>query len=299
MATWNWKRMLGLSGALAMALLSGCKDSEFSQRQEVVEIAQFYGPKSEPHIATVRWQKLDSELLKSVCTHLSLRELNICGATRDGSSIFPQVAELPNLEMLNIVEVPVKDDELLALSEAKRLTSVELSRTGISGCGLQHLTKLPLKRLVIRDKQLSLEGLRAIASMTELEELELCISDIQLADLPTLASNKNLRSVTITDGHFSYREFGGLKFLMGATNLTDLHLSGTNLNDRTLKAISTLNNLQNLTIEKCVISEEGIKHLSKLENLHSVDVPTLHSLRGTIQLAETIEDKPLPRPIRS
>ena len=298
-ATWNWKNWMGLSSAVLLALLSGCKDSEFSQRHVVVPIVQYHGPKSNPHTASVRWQKIDSALMQSICAHTSLRELSLFTATRDGSPIFPHVAKLQNLETLNVVEVSLSDDELRTLSEAKELTSLELSSTGISGCGLQYLVKLPLKRLVIRDKQLSLQGLQAIACMTELEELELCIPGIHLADMPTLASKGKLTSLTITDGHFSYREFGGLKFLMGATNLIDLHLSGANLNDRSLATIGTLQNLKNLSIKDCVISEEGIEHLSKLEQLQTLDVPISRSLQNTIRLAESMDDEPLPQPIRS
>jgi Leucine-rich repeat (LRR) protein len=297
MSTATWKKCIGT--VVVLAFLGGCKDSEFSHRREVQQRVQYYGPQSQPHTASIRWQMIDGELMQSLCARPSLRELNIITATRNGSAIFPHVGKLQNLETLNIIEVPLNDDELRSLSEAKRLTSLELSRTGISGYGLQYLAKLPIKRLVIRDKQLSLEGLQAIARMTELEELELCISGLRLADMPTLASNQKLKSVIITDAHFSYREFGGLKFLMGATNLRELHLSGVNLNDRSLKSIGSLVNLRSLTIGECMISEEGIEHLAKLEHLRFVDAPTFHSLQHSMRLAESIDDEPLPQPVRS
>ncbi len=297
-ATRNWKKWIGLTALVVVGSFCGCKDSEYAQRKEAVSVAQFYGPASQPHTASVRWQQIDSALMQSVCSHSSLRELSIFTATRDGTPIFPQVAKLPKLETLNIVEVPLNDAELAALSEAKELVSLELSRTGISGAGLQHIANLPIKRLVVRDKQLSVEGLKAIASMTELEELEICVPGIHLADLPTLSSNSKLKSVTITDGHFSYREFGGLKFLLGANNLTHLHLSGVNLNDRSLKTIGTLRNLRSLTIEESVISEEGIEHLASLEQLQTLELPTFQSPQSPIRLVECIEDTPLPHPVR-
>jgi hypothetical protein len=294
--SWNWKKC-GLGAAVVLALFSGCTDSEYSHRHTEIPAAQFYGPHKQPFSATVRWQNVDTALIQSVCSHPSLRELNICVATRDGSPILPQVSKLPNLETLNVIEVPLTDAELGSLGDAGKLTSLELSRTGISGAGLQHLAKLPLKRLVIREKQLSLAGLQAIASLTELEELELCVPGIHLADIPDLASKHCLKSVIISDGHFSYREFGGLKFLVGASQLTNLQLSGVNLNDRSLKSIGTLGSLQNLTIGKSVISEEGLEYLSTLEQLQSVDIPSLHSLQDTIRLAES-NDAPLPQPRR-
>ena len=133
-ATWNCKQWMGLSTAIAVVLLGGCKDSEFSQRNKTVAIAQYYGPESRPHTATVRWQKIDSALMQSVCAHSSLRELSIFTATRDGSPIFQSLAKLQNLETLNIVEVPLTDDDLRSLGEATWLTSLELSRTGVNGC---------------------------------------------------------------------------------------------------------------------------------------------------------------------
>ena len=294
--SWNW-RSLSFVGAVALALLSGCKDSEYAQRNTEIPVAQFYGPQGKPNSATVRWQNVDSALMQSVCSHSTLQELSINVATRDGSPILPHVSKLPSLVTLYVIEVPLTDDELSGLSDAKKLTSLELSRTGINGSGLKHLAKLPLKRLVIRDKELSVEGLQAIASMTELEELELCVPNIHLADMPTLASKNSLKSVIISDGNFSYRKFGGLKCLVGASNLTDLHLSGSNLNDRSLKAIGSLSSLKNLTIGKSVISEEGIAYLSTLEHLQSVDIPSTHSLQDAIRLAESNEE-PLPQPRR-
>ena len=103
----NWKKWMVLS-ATVLALLGGCKDSEFSHRHEAVQIAQYYGPESQPQIATIRWQKADSDLMQSVCAHTSLRELSILTATRDGSPILPFVAKLQALETLNIVEVPTE-----------------------------------------------------------------------------------------------------------------------------------------------------------------------------------------------
>ncbi len=289
-----------LSSLAVLALVGGCKDSEFASRTPRPNIAQFYGPESQPSIAAVRWQTLDSGLIASICSQASLQELSICGAARDGSPIFPQLSKLPNLETLNIIEVHLDDEELRGLSEVASLKSLELSRTGISGIGLQYIAKLSLKRLVIREQRLSFEGLQAIASMTELEELELCIPGIHLADMPVLASINKLKSVIIADGHFSFREFGGLKFLMGSNSLTDLELSGVSLNDRSLKSISTLTNLRNLTIGKSVISEEGIGYLANLQHLQSVDFPASNSLQNAVRLAKrNVEDELLPKPVRS
>jgi len=293
------KKWLGLS-AVTLALLVGCKDSEFARRSIEVPMAQFYGDTGTPHTAAVRWQMVDYALMERVCANTSLRELSIVTAKRDGTPILPQIAKLPELTTLSIIEAPLRDDELSALSRSASLTSLELSRTGISGEGLWHLAKLPLKRLVIRDKQISAEGLKAIASMTELEELELSLPDAQWAELPELASRKSLRSVTLAGGSYSFRKHGGLKWLVGATNLESLNLSGGNLNDRGLKTISTFRGLQELTIGPCLISEEGVKYLAELQQLRFVDVPNVDALRigAVMRLAESVEEAPVARPLR-
>ena len=52
--------------------------------------------------------------------------------------------------------------------------------------------------------------------MTELEELELAVPNLHLADLPKLASSMKLTTVKISEGYFSFRQYGGLKWLVGA-----------------------------------------------------------------------------------
>lgn len=307
MSVASFKKSFSLStvaiGMGVIACFVGCKDSEFSRRSVEVPIAQFYGEPGKPHRAAVRWQVLDCALMQQVCDNTSLREVSIVAAKRDGTPILPQVAKLPQLEALTIIEAPIRDDELSALSQAEGLTSLELSRTGILGEGLWHLTKLPIKRLVIRDKHLSAEGLKAIASMTELEELELSLPDVHWADLPELASKNSLRSITLTGGTYSFREHGGLKWLVGASQLERLSLSGGNLNDRSLQAISTLSRLQELKIGPCLISEESAKYLAQLAQLRLVDIPNLDALsRGAAmrlaESAEAFEETPEVRPLR-
>jgi len=303
------KRWTRLGGLMLLATVGGCAGSEFSNRLASLEVAglavagssQCTGVAERPHTAVVRWQVLNQGLMQSVCDQESLNELRLISSTRDGSSILTHVSQLPYLETLSIIEVPLADRELEVLSEVTHLTSLELSRTGITGEGLRHLAKLPLKQLVIREKHLSIEGLQAIASMTELEELELVVPNLHLADLPILASFEKLTSVTITDGYFSYRKYGGLKWLVGAPNLKQLELSGVNLNDRSLESIGTLASLQNLMIDKCVISEAGVGHLAKLERLRFVDIPALNSLSNEkiLRLAERDEEEVVLLPIRS
>ena len=287
-------------GVCALALLAGCRDSEFSRSMELSPVAQLYGKSEAPHTAAVRWQVVSSSLMDEVCANKSLRELSIVTAKRDGTPILSQIAALPNLETLNIVEAPIADFELSDLAKATKLTSLELSRTGITGEGLKHLAKLPLKRLVIREQYLSLEGLQAIASMPQLEELELNLPDVHWADIPELASKSKLKSLSLTGGFYSFREFGGLKFVANAPQLTKVELSGKNLNDRTVKTISTFDQLQILTIEYCMISEDAVEYLSGLSQLQLVQIPMLEAMSqgAAIRLAEWAEEELIAKPTR-
>ncbi len=278
--------------AVAFLLLAGCSNSEFARLSDEKPSVQYYGDTDSPQSAAVRWQLVGSDLIADVCANKSLRELSIATVKRDGTAIFSQIAALPQLESLSFIEAPVNDEELIALAKAEKLTSLEFSRTGIAGDGLRHLARLPLKRLVIRERSLSIEGLQAIASMTELEELELSLPEARWAELPTFASKSKLRSVILTGGFFSYRKFGGLKGLVNAPNLESVALSGSNLNNRTFESIGTFNNLKSLSIERCEITEDAVEHLAKLKYLRFVQMPTLESLpRVAVSfLAECAED---------
>ena len=285
------KQWLVFSG-VACAMLAGCRNSEFSRLSHDAPTVQYYGDATAPHAAAVRWQLVGSALMEEICSNKSLRELSIVTARREGTEILPQVASLPNLETLNLIEAPITDEELRTLAQAEKLQSLELSRTGITGEGLRHLAKLPLKRLIIREQSLTREGLEAIASMTELEELELCLPEARWAELPTLASKSKLRSVTLNGGFFSYRKFGGLKGLVNAPNLESMSLSGSNLNDRTIESIGTFSNLQSLSIERCEITQDGVEHLARLKHLRFVQLPVLDSLPHVAVscLAECVEE---------
>lgn len=293
-------RKWSAAAVMALALLAGCKDSEFARKVDEVPVAQFYGEAGAPHTAAVRWQMVNGSLIEQVCKASSLKELSIVTSQRDGTPIFPHIAEMPNLESLNVIEVPLSDYELIALAEAKKLTSIELSRTGITGDGLKHLAKLPLKRLTIREQHLTLEGLQAIASMTDLEELELTLSEVQWADMPELACKAKLRSLSLIGGLYSFREHGGLKCLVGAPNLAKVVLSGHNLNDRTVATISTFERLQYLSIENCMVSEESLEYLSRLQQLQWVHIPSLNSMHsnGFLRLADCTESEQLTLPVR-
>ncbi len=210
------------------------------------------------------------------------------------------LAELKDLRTLVLIEVPITDEDLHELSNAKNLESLELSQTAIQGAGFKYIANLPIKQLIVRAPSLSLEALEAIASMTELEHLELCVPNVHWANLPELASKDKLRSVMLWGGHFSFRHHGGLDSIRGAANLKELSLSGENINDRTLAAISTLGNLHSLTIQHYVASDAGIEHLASLDKLRIANIPDLdfRLRQSNLQLADRVEEEPLAIPAR-
>ncbi len=298
-AAWKLPNWIGV-GCLAIAALVGCEGSEYSRRYEAESPVQYFGDALRPEKAVVRQQAIDDGHIQSICAHKSLAELRLISTSFDASVVLPSIATLPNLRTLSLIEVPVSDTDLKALSQATNLETLELSQTDIRGDGLKHIAHLPLKSLTLRAQSLSQEALEAVASMKNLEHLEICVTNIHWANLPELASKDNLRSVMLWGGYFSFRHHGGLDSIRGAVNLNELIMSGENINDRTLAAISTLGNLQSLTIEHYVASDSGIELLAGLDKLRIANVPDLdfRSRNSSLQLADRAEEEPRAVPVR-
>lgn len=275
---------------LACLLASGCGDSRYAQ--DVA--AKRFDLAPQNHAATIHDQLLDQELMASLLAHGDLKEVRILMSDRTSVPVLAEVSKLEGLSHLALLEVELTDEELAVLAAAKQLTSLELIRTGITGEGLKHLHGLPIKKLSLREPRLTPAGLQLLLGFPELEELELYTPNTRTEDIPSLAGLSRLTRLTIFDARFSYREHGGLKCLDGAHSLRYLELSGSNLNDRSLKVVSTLSGLEELDIPAHRLTQEGLGQLASLGQLRSTSIaPAVDSnSQPVLTLAEADAELP-------
>lgn len=85
------------------------------------------------------------------------------------------IARIPNLEILSLEWMPVRNKDLKVLSEAKKLRGVRVNGTSFKGDGcIATLAALPLRSLVVGDhvRDVSEKSMRPLYQATTLRHLE-------------------------------------------------------------------------------------------------------------------------------
>ncbi len=125
------------------------------------------------------------------------------------------------------------------------------------------------KKLNLVLSNVTLDNMRLVGQLMNLQSLDLQGKAITEAELKYLCDMTNLRSLnlrrtTITDA--------GLQHLVGMTNLQSLNLRRTMLSDAALQYLSSMTNLQSLDLGGTKITEAGLPYLSGLTNLRSLNL---------------------------
>jgi Leucine-rich repeat (LRR) protein len=181
--------------------------------------------------------------LKHLAVLKKLRVLDLVGTSVRGGSL-KGFASLSELREIDLTETPL--DILDLAGDMPRLRVLDLQNTGLLDEDLASLSRF--------------EGLRKL----ELDSNE-TIRGSGLVELSKLRDLLILRlAYTKTSGRLP-----GLEKL---TKLRELDLTGTMVNDKSLKAVSSLQNLEILDLEATKITDAGMIHLKKLKNLKELTV---------------------------
>ncbi len=145
----------------------------------------------------------------------------------------PDLALLPNLQVLNATATNLSDRGLKLISASRDLRLLKLNRTHITDEGLESLREMPsLRLLYLGDTDLSAEALQHIAKIPQLEAIKLTALPITDDELPNLSDMPRLRY---------------------------LALDGTAVTDAGLKHLDVLPELTYLDLQNTVVSLDAIK----------------------------------------
>ncbi len=217
--------------------------------------------------ASLVGRNVSDDDLKQMTSHAELTELRLQECSKvTALGLAHLKGKLPKLQLLELVRVPIDDSAMESLASAANLTDVSLAHTNIAGAGLSQLANSPVKRLTLFSRTVTVEGMQAIGTLKQLEELELQCQDLKLNDLTSLSELKALKKLV------AYRTpvgKGGLSVLKGLNSLEYLHVSSTDIDDASIEVLNQLSNLQTLIVDNGGISDAGIKRLSlpKLKQL--------------------------------
>lgn len=187
-----------------------------------------------------------------------------------GDSIMPHIAHLTGLRVFELGNTRISARGLRHLSQLNFLEQLYIK--GLRDDGLAEIAVLSsLKRLYLKEHNLSNAGLAHLAKLASLEELELTIGPINDAALAHLAKLPSLQYLMLWGDNFTD---AGMAHLRNVPSLRILHFGGlTKLTDKALIYLSQISNLECLNLHwNENITDAGIVHLTKLNSLKMLDI---------------------------
>lgn len=209
---------------------------------------------------------------------LPRREFAISTISLAGTGIsdvgLQQLANLSNLQELDLSSTVVSDGGLEALVSQKNLRTLNLRKTLVTGTGLIHLAaNRKLAKLDLTDCPVTDESFEVVTNLPlSLQVLSLSNTPITDRSLERLQMLLNLQELSLSQTRVSGKGLANLKRLKA---LKGLDLSMTPLNDSELSTLAPMTELQNLQLNWSTIGDLGIAHVK--ENFSLQDL----GLRGT------------------
>lgn len=245
-------------------------------------------------------QSVNSADLKRIARCKEITSLTIQGLTpqTNENELWQTLSNLPNLQELDLQNMPFSDQGLESLRGARELKSVKLFATAVSGFGFAQLRHLPkLERIHwygghADDEPVPLD-LTEITALKHLKFLEiggpafvpenlLCLSDCKqlqyirlwgggFADdsvAATIAQLPNLRKVTFSDNCVVTDE--GMKSFAGNSSLQELFVGGF-FNSDSVEELAELPQLNRLIVRSHNMADSDIEQL----RLHHPGIPQI------------------------
>mmetsp|Transcript_38275 Transcript_38275/g.63498 ORF Transcript_38275/g.63498 Transcript_38275/m.63498 type:complete len:589 (-) Transcript_38275:64-1830(-) len=196
-----------------------------------------------------------------------LRELRLGHCKKIGDASLKQIAAIRSLQVLDLRETAVADVSPLALGPA--LTSLELSDSKVSDgairyllTGLTGLTHLGLAGTLVGEA-----SLRGIARLKSL--VSLALDWTAPSPLGGIGSLSNLTQLSI--GNTSLDDVC-ISSVAGLLLLTDLKMPNTAVSDIGLATLANYKRMRTLDLSSTRISNAGMIHLAGLIHLTSLDI---------------------------
>ncbi len=230
--------------------------------------------------------------LEHVGEMLHLKHLGIGGKTITDAGL-EHLAKLTDLESLEIASTKVTDAALAHLAPLRKLTSLRAYLHNFTtDVGALHLSQLKALRRLSTHLQVTEVGLRALAELPDLQNLDLAGEGVTDAAMTHLARMKSLKEIWI---QLSPITDTGLARLSDLENLEYLLLGVTRVSGEGLRHLQKLPKFNHLSI---VFGEPGddflgeqptLKHVGGLKALTSLNLGTTRLPCSELKYLETLD----------
>jgi len=233
-------------------------------------------------------RKIDGILSSPLFLNVKILELSYCWLEKLD---FPQV--MPLLEDLNVMGYVFKSSDLVALTQTRNLTRLNLSQSELDdeGCKIlsenQYLSKVT--DLDLENTEFTAKGLNYILSSPYFKQLK-CLNLMSFVDnegFKILAESENMKNLTKLE--LGYETYGneiswyGLSYIFNSDNLPNLkslNFQCLNLRDNNFASMlvksSIRKNLTSLEMYECELDLSIIQHVAQLDGLRELFIATEH-----------------------
>jgi len=204
--------------------------------------------------------------------------------------LFRRVAELESLDHLDFSGHSSTDDEdLKAISNARKLTFLAVGGNSITNEGVAHLGNLSeLKSLGVGSHELTDAGLMSLARLARLEVLDISGGKVSGAGFVAFRDHPRLHNLLLRNCQQMDEE--GYAALANVQSLESLFFQYTPVTDQGLKSLSRHENLQSLLLDyNAKYTAQGIASLTEMPKLVTLG---FSGLAVTDPLAEAVGRMP-------
>ncbi|MEM9367086.1 MAG: protein kinase [Planctomycetota bacterium] len=200
-----------------------------------------------------------------------LTHLYLYGVPVDDAGL-RQVGKLESLQLLTLHESACTDAGLRHIAALKFLQHLSVSRTRIDGSGLMHLADLDLRLLIMLETQLDDHQIISMPTWPNLEVFRIdgCpLSDRALQSLARYPKITDLGANLLANASPE-----AWRVLDHLPNLKRLRLVNNHesVNDDVIKRISRLNQLQELDLSRCSLSDKSLQLLQQTGSLRQLNI---------------------------
>jgi len=178
------------------------------------------------------------------------------------------------------------DDDLKLFADYPEVRSLQLQGQKIKGSGVKHLAGLKkLERLSLAFTGITDENLKELANLKALKALSLLNTTITDEGIKTLvATFPDLEELWLGQ-NFEITD-DGFKQVVAFKKLRRLHMSNSNVGDKTMEAISGMPELRTLVVGSQV-TDAGYAHIAKLPKLEQLQTSFGLTDKGLKALGES------------
>jgi len=189
-----------------------------------------------------------------------LEELNLGNAAVTDANV-RVLQGMPKLRSLGLMSAPIGDDALAVVKTLPALRVLNVSQTKVTDAGLVHLRELTaLQYLGLKGTGITDAGLVHVASLTGLDNLNLADTKVTDAGLEQLAGMTRLESLNLSNDNVTDAGLAKLGRLIG---LAGLNLSGTKVTDAGLVHLKQFPKLTKLNVTGTAVTEQGVRDAKK------------------------------------